>query len=71
MSSIPGSQRSLGYWKFNNSFINDSNFVDSIREHINELILHHEAEKDIRVFGSSLNTKSGTLQESIQLKRKS
>ena len=38
---------------------------------INELISHQETEDDIKVFSeSSLNTKSGILLESIQLKRK-
>ena len=48
--SIPESQRGPGYWKFNNSLLNVSNFVDSMRALINELISHHETEDDIRVF---------------------
>ena len=50
ISFIPESQRGPGYWKINNSLLNDSNFVVSMWALLDELISHHETEDDIRVF---------------------
>ena len=70
ISSIPESQRGPGYWKFNNSFLNDSNFVDSMRALINELISHHETEDDIRVFWEFLKYKVRYFAREYSIKKK-
>ena len=70
ISSIPESQRGPGYWKFNNSLLNDSNFVDSMQALINKLISHHEKENDIRVFWEFLKHKVRHFAREHSIKKK-
>ena len=70
ISSIPESQRGPLYWKFNNSLLTDSNFVDSMRALINELISHHETENDIRVFWEFLKYKVRHFAKEYSIKNK-
>ena len=70
ISSIPESQRGPGYWKFNNSLLNDINFVDLMRAYINELTSHREEGDDIKDFWEFLKYKVKYFSREYSIKKK-